>query len=447
MKILFVSLGCDKNTVDSEVMLGILSREGYEFTDDEEEAEIAIVNSCCFINDAKEESIETIIDLGRRRIDGQLKALIVTGCLAQRYPDEIHKDIPEVDAIIGTAGISAIADVIKSVLDKNSDDCMIPLDTKPFHSSDRIMTTGGLYEYLKIAEGCDRHCTYCIIPRIRGPYRSFKIEDLVEEAENLVQKGVRELILVAQETTLYGTDLYGKKMLPELLRRLCRIEDLLWIRIMYCYPEEITDELIEVMREEPKVLHYLDMPVQSGSDAILKTMGRRITRNEILELVSDLRKKIPDICLRTTLITGFPSETAKDHKDTLELVKEAGFDRLGCFKYSPEEGTPAATMPDQISDRTKTKRSNEIMSLQQEIVFSKNNALNGQVMDAFVEGYLRDDDIYVCRTYMDAPDVDGLLFVSAYRELQSGMLIKVRITGYNEYDLIGEYIEQDEFTK
>ncbi len=446
MKILFVSLGCDKNTVDSEVMLGILSREGYEFTDDEDEAEIAVVNSCCFINDAKEESIETIIDLGRRRLSGQLKALVVTGCLAQRYPDEIHKELPEVDAVIGTAGIGAIADVIRSVLDKKSIDNICPFDKKPLHSSDRIMTTGGLYEYLKIAEGCDRHCTYCIIPTIRGPYRSYPIEDLVKEAEDLVQNGVRELILVAQETTLYGTDLYGKKMLPELLRRLCRIEDLLWIRLMYCYPEEITDELIDVMREEPKVLHYLDMPVQSGSDAILKTMGRRVTRKEILDLVNRLRDSIPDICLRTTLITGFPSENSRDQEDTLNLVKEAKFDRLGCFKYSPEEGTPAAQMSGQISDRIKTRRLNEIMSLQQEIVFSRNNAFNGRIMDAFVEGYLRDDDIYVCRTYMDAPDIDGLLFVSSDRELQSGMVIKVRITGYNEYDLIGEYIEQDEFT-
>ena len=446
MKILFVSLGCDKNTVDSEVMLGILSREGYEFTDDEDEAEIAVVNSCCFINDAKEESIETIIDLGRRRLSGQLKALVVTGCLAQRYPDEIHKELPEVDAVIGTAGIGAIADVIRSVLDKKSIDNICPFDKKPLHSSDRIMTTGGLYEYLKIAEGCDRHCTYCIIPTIRGPYRSYPIEDFVKEAEDLVQNGVRELILVAQETTLYGTDLYGKKMLPELLRRLCRIEDLLWIRLMYCYPEEITDELIDVMREEPKVLHYLDMPVQSGSDAILKTMGRRVTRKEILDLVNRLRDSIPDICLRTTLITGFPSENSRDQEDTLNLVKEAKFDRLGCFKYSPEEGTPAAQMSGQISDRIKTRRLNEIMSLQQEIVFSRNNAFNGRIMDAFVEGYFRDDDIYVCRTYMDAPDIDGLLFVSSDRELQSGMVIKVRITGYNEYDLIGEYIEQDEFT-
>ncbi|MBO4882131.1 MAG: 30S ribosomal protein S12 methylthiotransferase RimO, partial [Lachnospiraceae bacterium] len=382
MKILFVSLGCDKNTVDSEVMLGILSREGYEFTDDEEQAEIAVVNSCCFINDAKEESIETIIDLGRRRTEGQLKALIVTGCLAQRYPDEIHKDLPEVDAVVGTAGISGIADVIMSVLDQKSTDCLCPLDKKPFHAKERVMTTGGLYEYLKIAEGCDRHCTYCIIPKIRGPFRSYPIEELVDEASKLVQNGVRELILVAQETTLYGTDLYGCKMLPELLRRLCRIEDLLWIRIMYCYPEEITDELIEVMSKEPKVLHYIDMPVQSGADPILKTMGRHVTRKEILELVQRLREAIPDICLRTTLITGFPSETAADHKDTLELIKQARFDRLGCFKYSPEEGTPAAGMPGQISDRTKSRRLNEIMSLQQEIAFSNNDAINGRVLEA-----------------------------------------------------------------
>ena len=447
MKILFVSLGCDKNTVDSEKMLAILEREGYSFTDDEEEAEIAIINSCCFINDAKEESIQTIIDLGKRRLSGQLKALIVTGCLAQRYPDEIHKDLPEVDALIGTAGIGSVAGVIRSVLNKESTDSICPFSDRPFNITDRIMTTGGLYEYLKIAEGCDRHCTYCIIPGIRGPYRSYPMEELIKEAADLVSRGTTELILVAQETTLYGTDLYGKKMLPELLRRLCDIDDLKWIRIMYCYPEEINDELIGVMRDEPKVLHYLDMPVQSGSDRILKTMGRRITRKEIFGIIDKLREAIPDICLRTTLITGFPGETAEDHADTIDLVRRARFDRLGCFKYSPEEGTPAALMPGQISERTKSKRLKDIMSLQQKIVFTANEARKGMLMDAFVEGYLSEENIYVCRTYSDAPDIDGLLFVSSDRELQSGMIIKAAITGYNEYDLIGEYIEQDESTQ
>ncbi|MCR4787155.1 MAG: 30S ribosomal protein S12 methylthiotransferase RimO [Lachnospiraceae bacterium] len=447
MKVLFVSLGCDKNSVDSEMMLGILARSGYEFTNDEEEADIVIINSCCFIGDAKEESINTIIEYGKRRLDGQLKALIVTGCLAQRYPEEIRSELPEVDALVGTAAIGDIAEVLGSVIEGDPKDAFSPLDSKPFHQSERIITTSGFSEYLKIAEGCARNCTYCIIPKIRGPYRSVPMEELVKEAESLAERGVREINIVAQEITLYGIDLYGKKMLPELLRKLCLIEDLRWIRLLYCYPEEITDELIEVIRTEKKVLHYIDMPVQSGSDGILGLMGRKITRSEILDLVRKIRTAIPDICIRTTLITGFPSESKKDFEETADLVRKARFNRLGCFTYSPEEGTKAAEMKGQISERTKEKRRAEIMRIQQDIVFEYNESLKDSVTDAFVEGYIREDDVYVCRTYMDAPDVDGLLFVSSERELQSGMIIKAKITGYNGYDLIGEFVEQDEPTQ
>ncbi|MCR4990514.1 MAG: 30S ribosomal protein S12 methylthiotransferase RimO [Lachnospiraceae bacterium] len=440
MKVLFVSLGCDKNTVDSEMMLGLLSAEGYTFTDDEEEADIAIVNSCCFISDAEEESINTIIELGKRRLSGQLKALIVTGCLSQRYKDEMHKELPEVDAIVGTNSQGDIVDVLSSVLENHSEDRLRPLDEAPFLSKRRVMTTGGHYEYLKIADGCNKKCTYCIIPKIRGPYRSYPIEELINEAVELARKGVKELILVAQETTLYGIDIYGKKMLPELLIKLCKIEGIEWIRLLYCYPEEITDELISVIKTEKKVLNYLDIPVQSGSDRILKLMGRKTTHDEILELIQKLRREIPDICLRTTLISGFPGETNKDHLESIRIVKEARFDRLGCFTYSPQEGTVAAGFDGQISERTKRNRLKKIMEAQQDVVFEHNDSMNGIELDAFIEGYIREDDIYVARTYRDAPDVDGLLFVSSDKELQSGMNIRVRVIGFNEYDLIGECI-------
>lgn len=445
MKLYFVSLGCDKNLVDTEVMLGLLAKEGFEFTDDENEADIAVVNTCCFIGDAKEESINTIIELGQLKEDGNLKGLIITGCLAQRYFDQIHDELPEVDAVLSANSIDSIVDAVKGIIYQNPQDVLTPVDKKPLGNMDRVITTGGHYDYLKIAEGCSRMCSYCIIPKVKGPYRSIPMEDLVGEATKLADKGVKELILVAQETTIYGVDLYGKKSLPELLKKLCGIDGIEWIRLLYCYPEEITDELIKVIKEEPKIVHYLDMPIQSGSDRILKLMGRRTSHDEILSLIGRIRKEIPDMALRTTLITGFPSETDEDHELSMKLVREGTFDRLGVFKYSPEEDTPAATFDNQIDDDIKEERWNEIMILQQEIAFAKAEARIGNKVNCFVVGYLPEDNIYVCRTYMDAPDVDGFLFASSDRELISGEIVDVLVTDSNEYDLIGEIIY--EFTE
>lgn len=448
MKILFVSLGCDKNRVDTEVMLGMLSSHGYSFTDDEEEAEAAVVNTCCFINDAKEESINTILELSERRKSGQLKALIVTGCLGQRYQEEIQKEIPEVDEILGISSTDKIITALDETIERNKlfshKNYFDDLNKKPVGGLKRVITTGGLYNYLKIAEGCDKHCSYCIIPKVRGSYRSVPMEQLIADAKNLAAAGVTELLLVAQETTLYGTDLYGEKKLPELLHKLCEIEGFRWIRILYCYPEEITEEIIQAIKSEPKVCHYLDIPIQSGSDRILKKMGRRTNNAEIRALVKHLREEIPDICLRTTLISGFPGETAEDHNETMALVRDLRFDRLGVFTYSQEEDTPAAVMPDQVSERVKNTRRNKLMRLQQEIAFDNAKAMVGKVVDAVIEGRITDVDddegfSYVARTYKDAPDIDGYVFVTGVkRELITGDYIKVRITGSNEYDLIGE---------
>lgn len=445
MKILFVSLGCDKNLVDSEVMLGVLDKKGYSFTDDETEADIVVINTCCFINDAKEESVNTILEMAELKKEGKIKALIVTGCLAQRYQKEIRKEIEEVDAVVGTTAIDKIADVLEEALKGNGKEHILPLDIRPSGNRKRMVTTGGHYAYLKIAEGCDKCCTYCIIPKVRGRYRSIPMEELTAEAEKLAESGVKELILVAQETTLYGSDLYGEKKLPELLRRLCRIPGLYWIRILYCYPEEITQELIQVMKEEKKICHYLDLPVQHGSDRILKRMGRRTDRAEISSIVKRLRENIPDICLRTTLITGFPGETEEDHEELMEFVDETEFDRLGVFTYSQEEDTPAALMPEQVEESVKEERKNEIMELQQEIAYESAEGMTGKILYAMIEGKVAQEDVYVARTYKDAPNVDGYLFINTDRQLMSGDFVKVRITGSHEYDLIGEIC--DEFTE
>lgn len=440
MKILFVSLGCDKNSVDSEVMLGVLSSAGYSFTDDEDEADVVIVNTCCFIGDAKKESIQNLIELGEGRLSGKYKALIATGCLAQRYAEDIHRDIPEVDALVGISSIDHIAEALDLVLKGTPKDFFDSLDVSIKGNKKRVMTTGGYYDYLKIAEGCNKRCTYCVIPSVRGNYRSVPMEDLIEEAKELVDRGVRELILVAQETTVYGVDLYGKKMLPKLLDSLCEIDDLKFIRILYAYPEEITDELIDVIKRQDKIVNYIDMPIQSGSDRILKLMGRRTTRKQIYDLVSKLRKNIPDICLRTTLISGFPTEDEKDFEDSIKMVSDLEFDRLGVFTYSREEDTPAATMKPQILQKVKKARQKKLMLTQQEITFRKNSSMVGREVKAIVEGYIPEDNIYVARTYRDAPDVDGYLFVSSMRELLSGEVIDVKVTSSVEYDLIGELV-------
>lgn len=438
MRIMFVSLGCDKNLVDTENMLGILKDKGFEFTDDEMQADVIAVNTCCFIHDAKQESINTILEMAEHKKDAVCKALIVTGCLAHRYKDEITKEIPEVDALIGTSSYDKIAEVVLSVLEGKGYSCVEDTDRLPVVKNHRIMTTGGYYEYLKIAEGCDKHCTYCIIPAVRGNFRSFEMEYLLEQARYLADNGTKELILVAQETTVYGTDIYGKKALPELLRKLCRIDGLEWIRILYCYPEEITDELIQVIKEEPKICKYLDMPIQHSSDNILKRMGRRTTRQEVVDVITKLRNNIPDIALRTTLITGFPGETEEDIDDLLDFVDTMEFDRLGVFTYSPEEGTPAASMTDQVPENIKEERRNRIMELQQEVSLDKSADMVGRVIPVMVEGKITDDDAYVGRSYKDAPNVDGYVFINTNAQLMSGQIVNVSITGSMEYDLIGE---------
>lgn len=442
MNILFVSLGCDKNLVDSEVMLGMLKERGYTFTDDQTQADAAVVNTCCFINDAKEESIQTILELAELKKTGQLKALIVAGCLAQRYQAEIQEEIEEVDAIIGTTALEKVVETLDEVLAGKGENHLESLDKAPLGGRERVLTTGGYFSYLKIAEGCNKHCTYCIIPKVRGEYRSVPMELLLDEARQLADKGIRELILVAQETTLYGMDLYGEKKLPELLDKLCEIEGLTWIRIMYCYPEEITQELIDVMKRQPKICHYMDIPIQSGSDRILKLMGRRTDTAQIEALVNHLREEIPDICIRTTFITGFPTETEEDFTETMEFINRMEFDRLGAFTYSPEEGTPAADMDGQVEEEVKVRRQQEMMELQQEIAFEAAENMKGRELTVMIEGKLAEDDVYVARTYKDAPSVDGYLFVNTDWSLMSGDFVKVRVTGANEYDLIGEIIEE-----
>ena len=447
MKLFFASLGCDKNLVDSEVMLGLLNRHGCVLTDDESQADVIIVNTCCFIGDAKEESIETILELSRQKQEGSCRALIVTGCLAERYREEVLAELPEVDAVVGTASYDKICEVLDEVMGDITRQirCLEDQNRLPQTSGPRLLTTGGHYAFLKIAEGCDKHCTYCIIPKVRGRYRSVPMERLLQEARELVSGGVRELILVAQETTLYGVDLYGRKMLPELLLRLAQIPELVWIRIQYCYPEEITEELIRVMAQEPKICRYLDIPIQHASDPVLKRMGRRTRKAELVSIIERLRAELPDIALRTTLIAGFPGETPEDHEENLAFVDEIEFERLGVFAYSREEDTPAAEMPDQIDESVKEQRRDELMELQQDIAYEKAQSMIGRHLTVMIEGYLSADHTYVGRTYMDAPDVDGYIFVQSDAELVSGDFVPVVVTGAVEYDLIGEI--DDEFAE
>ena len=437
MKIFFVSLGCDKNLVDSEEMLALLEKRGYSFTDDETQADVIIINTCCFINDAKEESVQTILEMSEYKKEN-CKALIVTGCMAQRYKQEILDEVPEVDMVLGTTAYDKIVEAIDEALAGSRKVETESLNALPKTGAGRVLTTGGHYAYLKIAEGCNKCCTYCIIPKVRGRYRSVPMEELIAQAKDLADKGVKELILVAQETTVYGVDLYGKKSLHLLVRELCKISGLRWIRLLYCYPEEIYDELIETMRDEEKVCHYLDLPIQHASDAVLKRMGRRTTQADLKEIIAKLRKAIPDIVLRTTLIAGFPGETQEQHEEMMAFIDELEFDRLGVFTYSQEEDTPAAVMPDQIDEETKLTWQEELMELQQEIAFDKAQDCEGSIVTAMVEGKVADENADVARTYGDAPNVDGLLFIQTAEELNSGDFARVRITGSAEYDLIGE---------
>ena len=470
MKILFVYLGCDKDLVDSEHLSGLLSKAGYEFTDDETQADIIIINSCCFIKDAKEESSETIFEMARYKEEGRLKALVVTGCLAQRYKQEFIVEIPEVDVVLGTTSYDKIVEAVEEALEGKSEVELADINALPLPETKRLVTTGGHYAYLKIAEGCDKHCTYCIIPKVRGNYRSVPMERLIKEAQELADQGVKELILVAQETTVYGQDIYGEKSLHKRLKELCQIKGIRWIRVLYCYPEEIYDELIQTMKEEKKICHYLDIPIQHASDRILKRMGRRTSKQELIDIVGKLRKEIPDIVLRTTLITGFPGETEEDHEELKEFVDEMEFDRLGVFTYSPEENTPAAEMADQVPEEVKEERRDELMELQQEISYEhtkqfvvflffvlvvfvfvfvflvfffvlfldKNESLFVKEFLVMIEGKVADESAYIGRTYGDAPKVDGYIFVQTGELLMTGDFAKVRVTGALEYDLIGE---------
>ncbi len=432
MKLLHISLGCDKNLVDSEHMLAIMADAGYEITDDENEADVIVVNTCCFIHDAKQESIDTVLEMARLK-DNKLKALIVCGCLAQRYRDEIQKEIPEVDAVIGTTGWEQIADVIENVLDARP----VKSDRKSAVEGKRIITTPGHYEYLKIAEGCDKNCTYCIIPKIRGHYRSVPMEELISQAQYLAGQGVKELILVAQETTIYGTDIYGRKSLPELLCKLSEIDGIEWIRVLYAYPEEVTDELIDVMSTNPKICHYIDIPIQSGSDPVLRRMGRRTDQKQIRDVIEKLRSRMDDICIRTTLISGFPGETQEDFEETYRFVNEMEFDRLGVFTYSAEEGTAAYDFEPKVDEDVAKSRRDELYELQQAIAYEAAEQMTGRKLRVIVDGYLPDDDVYVARSYKDAPEIDGLVFVYSDRELVTGDMVTVEIKDAKEYDLEG----------
>ena len=442
IKIMFVSLGCDKNLVDSEMMIGMLLEAGYEMTQEENEADVIVVNTCCFIGDAKEESINNLIELGQLKETANLKILIAAGCLAQRYEKEIHEDIPEVDIVIGTASFDRIVQIVSDAVDGIIQDSMQDINGTPISGKPRAITTGGHYAYLKIAEGCDKRCTYCIIPKVRGGYRSIPMETLCTDAAKLAENGVKELILVAQEITVYGQDLYGKKMLPELLRKLCSIPGIAWIRLLYCYPEEITDELIETIRTQKKICHYLDMPIQHADDFILQKMGRKTNRQQLRDLVERLRREIPDICLRTTLIFGFPGETEERFASLQQFVEEMKFERLGVFAYSAEEDTIAAEMPDQVAEEIKQERRENLMLRQQEIAFEKAKNMIGKVIPVMIEGRLVEENVLVGRSYMDAPNVDGYVFIDSDRDLNSGTMVFVRIEDSNNYDLIGEIVDE-----
>jgi ribosomal protein S12 methylthiotransferase len=421
-------------------MMGLLRTDGFEFIDDETQADVIIVNTCCFISDAKEESIQTILEMAEYKKSGKCQVLLATGCLIQRYKEEVLELIPELDGVIGTNECDKVAQMVKQTLGGEHYSAYADDEEVPLTTTNRILTTGGHYAFLKIADGCDKHCTYCIIPSVRGAYRSVPMERLMEQATYLASQGVKELILVAQETTLYGVDIYGKKMLPELLQKLATIDGIWWIRLQYCYPEEITEELLQTMANEPKICHYLDIPIQHSSNRILKRMGRRTTKESIVAQIQKIREVLPDVALRTTLITGFPGETEEDHKENMDFVEQMQFERLGVFTYSREENTPAAQMDSQIEEEIKEDRMAELMELQQDIAFAKSESMEGRELTVIVEGKVADEYAYVARTYMDAPGVDGYLFIQTAQELMTGDFAKVRVTGAVEYDLIGELI-------
>lgn len=444
MDIYFVSLGCDKNLVDSEKMLAILDHAGYRLAQEPEQADVIVVNTCAFIHDAKQESIETLLEMAEYKKKGTCKVLIAAGCLAERYKEEIQKEMPEIDGIIGTTAYDTVAQVVEQTLTGHTMVSMKELSYIPSGLTDRIRSGAGHVGYLKIGEGCSKNCSYCAIPSMRGRYRSVPMEELVEEAVKLTAGGAKELILVAQETTLYGVDLYGEKRLPKLLDRLAQIEAVRWIRILYCYPEEITEELAEEIRKNKKVCHYLDLPIQHCNDDILKKMGRRTDKKQLIEKIGMLRKMIPDIALRTTLISGFPGETEEQHEECVEFVKTMRFDRLGVFPYSPEEGTRAAGFEGQLEEEVKRRWADEIMETQQQVVFEANENMVGRRILGLVDGYLPEEDVYVARTYRDAPEIDGCVFFHSSAEILSGTMVELEVTDASGYDLIGMLCSEED---
>ena len=443
MNLFFVSLGCDKNLVDSEKMIALLASQNISVTSTPEDAEIIIVNTCGFIHDAKEESIETILEMAEYKKTGKCVSLIMTGCLAQRYADDIKKEIPEVSHDFDNID-TTIFEVVKDTLQGKKECALNDLDYLPKNLTNRVHTSSGYSSYLKIAEGCSKHCTYCIIPKLRGNYRSVPMEELLVEAEQLGKEGTKELIVIAQETTVYGVDLYGEKRLPKLLHELCKIDGIEWVRLLYCYPEEITEELVQTIKTEKKICHYLDLPIQHCNDDILKRMGRKTTQADLREKISMLRKEIPDIALRTTLISGFPGETNENHEECVDFVANMKFERLGVFPYSPEEGTPAAGYDRQLPDEIKQEWADEIMQTEQDVIFAQNEEMIGRKLSVIVDGYLPEDGVYVGRTYRDAPEIDGCLFFEAPYEIISGTILPVLVTDANGYDLIGEILPEED---
>ena len=443
-KIAFVSLGCDKNTVDSEIMIQLLAEKGYEIVKEDDQADVIVVNTCGFIQDAKEESINTLIEMGQYKESGKLKALVATGCLAERYADQIFEELPEVDAVVGTGSYEKIVDVVEELIHggrgiRAQEDA----GQRDLGYRKRVLTTPGYYGYVKIAEGCDNRCTYCVIPKLRGPFRSRKEEDILREVRDMAEEGVKELMIVAQDITKYGKDLDGVSRLPELLKKIAQVDGIHWIRLLYCYPEDITPELIQVIAEEPKIVHYVDMPIQHCSDGVLKRMGRHHTKQQLLDVIQALRKAVPDIALRTTLITGFPGETEEDFQEMREFIQEVRFDRLGVFAYSQEEDTPAARMPDQIPEEEKERRKDILMELQQRISSEKSQEMVGESLEVIIEGQIPGEEeeegtkVYSARTYRDAPDIDGFLFLSSSQEYLSGDFVQAQVVGAYEYDLMG----------